>query len=363
MSTHAERVAAAADFDAARAIRLLSDLMTPRMAVYWTDLCLSALVGWSAFAAVVVLTPGTPWAALLLGVAVVAMYRATLFIHELVHFRQREHRSRFGLGWNLLVGFWLLIPYFMYEGHSEHHSRRLYGTAGDAEYVAFARMSRSEMVKMALSALVLPLFGPVRFGVLAPVSWLVPRTREWVYARASTIKIDVEYRGHPPKPSQRTRWLVQEAVCFVLVWAVLALVLTGVLSPVVLLWWLALMVGVAGLDTARLLGAHRYLGNDSEANLVLQMIDTINYPRSRVAGLVWGPVGLRLHALHHLVPSLPYHAYREAHQRLLTQLPAGSAYHLTESPGLLHSIGELWRAPRPADRAEPAATRHAEPRG
>jgi fatty acid desaturase len=73
------------------------------------------------------------------------------------------------------------------------------------------------------------------------------------------------------------------------------------------------------------------------------MLDTINYDRARWAAELWGPVGLRLHALHHLMPALPYHALPEAHRRLVSALPPDSAYRLTESPGLLASLADLWR--------------------
>jgi fatty acid desaturase len=348
VTTHADRFAAAQRFDPREAHALVKDLMQPKMGLYWTDLVLSASVGWTALVVAGAVGPATPRGLAALVLASLALYRATLFIHELVHLRSRAQIRSFGRGWNALVGIWLLIPYFMYEGHSEHHSKRLYGTELDGEYVPFARLSRAEMVKTALGAVLLPLFGPIRFGVLAPVSWLVPATRPWVYARASTIKLDLEYRGKPPKPSQRRSWLTQEAVCFVIVWAVAAAALTGRLSLAFLLAWYLMFVGLACLDTARLLGAHRYLGEESDGNLVLQMIDTVNYPDSRIAGSLWGPVGLRMHALHHLIPSLPYHSYQEAHARLVAALPPDSAYRLTESPGLLASIRELWQLPRPA---------------
>jgi hypothetical protein len=37
------------------------------------------------------------------------------------------------------------------------------------------------------------------------------------------------------------------------------------------------------------------------------------------------PLGLRYHALHHLFPSLPYHALGTAHRRLIVALPPDSA--------------------------------------
>jgi fatty acid desaturase len=45
-------------------------------------------------------------------------------------------------------------------------------------------------------------------------------------------------------------------------------------------------------------------------------------------------VGLRYHALHHLLPALPYHRLAEAHRRLTAELPVSSAYHRAHHKGL-----------------------------
>lgn len=54
------------------------------------------------------------------------------------------------------------------------------------------------------------------------------------------------------------------------------------------------------------------------------------------------PVGLRYHALHHLLPSLPYHALGEAHRRISAALTPDSPYHKASYkglPGLVAKIG------------------------
>ncbi len=81
-----------------------------------------------------------------------------------------------------------------------------------------------------------------------------------------------------------------------------------------------------------------------------QLLDSVNYPDSRITGLIWAPLGLRFHALHHLFPSLPYHNMAAAHRRLMAELPVDSPYRQTNCPSLAAAIGQLWRESRGADR-------------
>ena len=53
------------------------------------------------------------------------------------------------------------------------------------------------------------------------------------------------------------------------------------------------------------------------------------------------PVGLRYHALHHLMPAIPYHSLGKVHRALLTELPAGSAYRHTERAGMVATVRTL----------------------
>ena len=65
-----------------------------------------------------------------------------------------------------------------------------------------------------------------------------------------------------------------------------------------------------------------------------QLLDSNTYPNGRILPELWAPLGLRYHALHHLMPSLPYHAMAQAHARLAARLPAHSPYHQTIRPDL-----------------------------
>jgi fatty acid desaturase len=53
---------------------------------------------------------------------------------------------------------------------------------------------------------------------------------------------------------------------------------------------------------------------------------------------VWAPLGLRYHAIHHLLPAVPCHNLGLAHRRLTNALPADSPYHQTRQAGLWSAI-------------------------
>jgi len=66
------------------AVELTRDISAARGDIYWPDMLLSAAVGYAGIAGAILLQ--SPWAAVLSGaIAVLALYRALLFIHELSH--------------------------------------------------------------------------------------------------------------------------------------------------------------------------------------------------------------------------------------------------------------------------------------
>ena len=81
-------------------------------------------------------------------------------------------------------------------------------------------------------------------------------------------------------------------------------------------------------------------------NFVDQMLDSVNYPKNPLIGALWAPVGLRFHALHHIFPTMPYHALAEAHRRLIRDLPADSPYRKCSADSLADVIGTLWQRAR-----------------
>ena len=359
---------AAGDFSLAEARRIVGDHFRPNPWIYWTDFLASWSTGMACFGLVLHperLTSRAAWhaplAALLFATSALLIYRCSLFIHELVHIRAEEFKA-FRVAWNLLCGIPFLIPSFVYYTHIDHHRRKHYGTDADGEYIPLANLPPWQILFYLSQVFVIPIAAILRWGLLTPLTWVSPRVRDWVHRRASSMIMDPLYVR--PLPGRQVLRIIrlQEAGCLCVVWFV-ALRLTvsfGLffdepLSP----WFLvqAYLTGVfiVGINALRTLGAHRWTGSGQEMTFVEQMLDSVNYPHRPWLGGLWAPVGLRFHALHHIFPTMPYHALAEAHRRLMRDLPADSPYRRTEARSLWSVIGQLWRhAADGQGRREPA---------
>lgn len=317
---------------------LTKDLGEARAAIYWPDMAGSALVGYAALAGAILLS--SPWLAVLCGlVAALAFYRALMFIHELTHIH-RDALPGFRLGWNLLVGIPLLTPSFMYEGvHTLHHKRTQYGTVEDPEYLPLALMKPWSLPLFVIVALLAPVALLFRFAVLVPLGALVPAIRKAVWERASSLSINPAFRRRPPEPDMvaRVRW--QEAGGMVWAWALLAS--TQAIGWRPLLIMLAVVSVTAVLNQLRTLVAHLWENEGEPMSVTAQFLDSVNVPPPGRIAEIWAPVGLRYHALHHLMPSLPYHALPAAHRRLVAELGGESTYHGANHPGMLTLVARI----------------------
>jgi fatty acid desaturase len=324
----------------------LVGLFVPSRRQYWSDLLASALVGWAAFA--VAASAPLPVAAAAFVVAVFALYRALLFIHELTHLREGAIPG-FRTAWNLLVGFPLLVPSITYEGvHTDHHRRSVYGTPADPEYLPLARAPRRAIVRFLLDPIAAPSVFILRFLVAGPLSWFVPPLRRWLEQRASSLVINLRYVRPPLDDRARRRLRAAEAGTFAYAGAAFGLAALGAIPARAFLVWLLVSTAIALVNQFRTVVAHRFASEGGELDVVGQLTDTVNIPGGLLTGL-WAPVGLRYHALHHWLPDLPYHALPEAHRRLLAALPPEAPYRGVQERGFPAAFAALWAAPRTRD--------------
>ncbi|TWT32239.1 Fatty acid desaturase [Posidoniimonas corsicana] len=352
-----QRPAAGPGFSLAQARTIVGQRFQPKPWIYWTDLLASWAVGMLAYQLVCQPTIGWGEAAVTLGwparvacffLSSMLIYRCGLFIHELTHIPEGQFVA-FRKAWNLMCGIPFLIPSFVYLTHVDHHRRRHYGTQHDGEYLPLSHRSPWHIVGYLAQSLIIPVLAVVRFGVLTPLTWFNTPLRRWVMTHASSMVIDPTYLR--PYPTAKALRLIrrQEALTFLYIVAAAVLLYRGafhdgVVSPWVLLQAYLTGVFVVTVNAVRTLGAHRWHNDQhDEMTFVEQMVDSVTYDNPRSLPWLWAPVGLRYHALHHIFPSMPYHAMGAAHRRLMAELPADSPYRLTVAKSLWDELSGLWR--------------------
>ncbi|HET7282722.1 MAG TPA: fatty acid desaturase [Sphingomicrobium sp.] len=308
------------------AASLTRDLNAPKSAIYWADMLGSALIGYAALLSTMLVRP--TWLSLASGlIAVLALYRAGSFIHELTHIKKGAVKG-FRFTWNLIVGIPLLVPSFMYEGvHNQHHAKRYYGTVDDPEYLPLALMHPWTLPVFLIVAALAPIGMLIRFGILAPLSLLFPKLRTVVVGRYSGLQINPKFVRPKPEGAFARDWAWQEAAASAWAIALIAMVATGVIPLRAFLIFLAVSAGVMFLNQIRTLVAHLWENEGEPMSVTAQFLDSVNVPPPGTLPALWAPVGLRYHALHHLLPGVPYHNLGEAHRRLCNELDATSAYH------------------------------------
>jgi fatty acid desaturase len=322
------------------AANLTRDLNSPNALIYWADML--GMAGLGYFALFLALNANSMIAGIAAGlVAVLALYRAGSFIHELTHLKPNAVPG-FRLVWNLIVGVPLLVPSFMYEGvHNQHHAKTYYGTVNDPEYLPLALMKPWTLPLFLVAAALAPIGVLVRFGILTPLSLLSPSLRQTVVAKYSGLQINPKFRRKWPDGDFRRDWILQEAGASIWAMALIATLLTGVIP----LRDFAILIGVASgvmfLNQVRTLVAHLW-ENDGEAmSVTAQYLDSVNVPPPGTLPALWAPVGLRYHALHHLLPGVPYHNLGEAHRRLVRELAPDSPYFMSNHRGLSPLVARL----------------------
>ena len=319
--------------------RLVGDLHHPNPKIFWTDLFVSAVVGWTAFATAVV---SRSWPLVIAAglISAMALYRGLCFTHEITHIRKRALPG-FESAWNLLFGVPLLLPSFTYVGvHQSHHSLSTYGTKDDPEYLPFASSRRLIVAFSIQSSVLIPLLLLARFLVLAPIGLIYPPFHRWLEVYASSFSMNPAYRREVPAAvaSKMRRWEVTSLAA----WAgFFVLMLTGYWPWKALLVWLAVLGVVSFVNTMRVLGAHEYESDGTPRDRHGQLADSIDTPGGPWTEL-WAPVGLRYHALHHYFPGIPYHNLGIAYERILATAPGVTIYRESTSTSLRQSLRQLY---------------------
>ena len=302
---------------------IVGDLSEPKQSIYFADLFASAVVGWAMF--IVAISSSS------LGLAIVSLlvgsfflFRGLAFIHELVH----QHRMKlFRYFWHALIGVPLLVPLLLYlPTHMGHHSKDTYGTKKDGEYDQLRGRFWPVSIKLFFLGFALPIALIVRFGLLTPLSALLPIVRTKVIPEFVHMSLRFPFTAEEPRQSWKKEFYFVEFLCMLVAWLLLSGLWTGNWKPVAA--WYATLVMIGSLNMARALWTtHLYVEQEVGRSAGDQLTDSMNVTGGGLITLLMCPTGLRYHALHHVAAYLPYHALGQAHQRLIQRLPPGSSYH------------------------------------
>jgi fatty acid desaturase len=321
--------------------RLTADLQQPKPWVYWADLMGSATLGYLSFGLCAFAELPLSARAIFGLVAAFALYRAVLFIHELTHLRSNAIPG-FWTAWNVVVGIPLLLPSFFYEGvHSLHHAKTSYGTLKDPEYLPFARRSRHVLIYFLLVAPFFPIALLLRFALLVPPAAIFSKVRHFMVERTSSLAINPAFRRDMPSACQVKTWILLEMSASLWAWTVIALTAFGTIPSYAFVDGILVGASISLLNQVRTIVAHRWESEGEPHDPLGQLLDTTNMPPPALLPGLWAPVGLRYHALHHILPSIPYHNLGIAHRRMLSSLPDSSPYRLASAKGIREALARL----------------------
>ena len=324
-----------------QASKLVVDLMKPKPWVYWTDLLVCAALGWGTL---LIGASAHGWLAVTCFiVSALALHRASHFIHELTHLKAGSVPN-FEAGWNVIIGVPLLLPSFFYVGvHHLHHARSRYGTAEDPEYLPLAHRSPFSLVVFLIAAALFPVALIGRILILAPLSLLHQTLRELTVTRASALAFNPAFRRRWPTGQDLVNFHRQEIAATAWAFVLAGLLLTHIIPWHGFFYAMGIAATVGFVNQIRTAAAHLFENEGGEMTFEQQLLDSVNVPGNPLITTLWAPVGLRFHALHHLLPGLPYHSLGAAHRRLLAELPADSPYRQTVVSGLWPTLVQLFR--------------------
>src|SRR5262249_4356562 len=152
-----------------------------------------------------------------------------------------------------------------------------------------------------------------------------------ILRHASTLKMNPRFEWRNISESDRRLATLEEGLCFS--WWGLVLCggyYTGYTRYI--LEWYLLIVLLLCINHIRGLARHRYACTGEKVSFEAQVLDSVTVSGFSPLAVLLMPTGLRYHSVHHMFPSLPYHALRQAHQRLQQALPKNHIYFKTLVP-------------------------------
>jgi hypothetical protein len=280
---------------------LTRDLNSPNRFIYWADLLASAAIGYLALAAAILVDFDAACASGRPGCGARPLSRRKL--HSRAHPHPQRRRARIPDGLepdrrNSAAG-----PVVHVRGRPQpasceallwDHQRSGISPARADEAVDSARFPdrgdpRSDRAVSSASQF------------LAPLSLFSRKLRETVVAKYSGLQINPRFRRPAPEGEFRRDWTLLETACSA--WAIALIALTAIgISAARICDLSGVASGVMFLNQVRTLVAHLWENDGEPMSVTAQFLDSVNVPPPATLPALWAPVGLRYHALHHLLP-------------------------------------------------------------
>lgn len=320
---------------------LTKHLSKPNMSIYWIDLIITALIAWGAFCVAIQSDAFSLTQGLATLTAACAFYKGVNFVHEISH--NPQDMKSLALAYNVAFGFYTRVLSYFGDSHPDHHSSRKFGTRLDPEYENWSYRHPANILRPAVASFISPLLMFVRIAIL-PLFYFFAGEKFQIYVnkKFSSIVMNFAYEYSDTNETRLKNVKRLDTAAMVLIWSAIAFCLTTQNSAQILVIHYLTLVLSNMLGSFRALGVHRYTSQFQQRPAQDQFFDSVSIQDTLFSGL-WAPLNSNYHSIHHLLPHIPYHSMREAHQILMNEPRWQSFYALTLEKTLFASLGQLFR--------------------
>lgn len=294
-----------------------------------------ALLGWGGFALSLYTDGPVFYISYIIGL--IFIYKGTLMIHEVAHFQKKVRGLR--LTYNLLFGFFNKYPAYLYDTHAFHHGKHTFSTYKDPEYQYVKPDTIVTILGPIFVSLFLPIFQILRFIILPPFMVLMPyKLKNKIYKHFSTLVFDVKYKRMAKNKSDINQMLRNDLATSFFNLIFIGAIFLGFLPMKTFILWYGMIVFASLLNMYRAKYNHIYNNKSRHAqSWENHLLDCFTIDKGIITE-IFSPVGLRYHALHHVMQEIPFYNLKKAHEHLLRNLPKEHIYRQTIVPNLLAAI-------------------------
>jgi len=307
--------------DITRMREILKDFHEPEPLTFWADLLCFSVFGW---AAITYSSYHFSLPVYLFGVFL--LYKGGMLIHEISHLAKKMKGLR--LAYDLLLGYAISYPSYIYDTHLFHHGKKTYGTSRDPEYLYIKSFKGLTLLRPLIAAFFLPLLQWIRFGILPFLTPFLGRNFQIsLFQKYSTLVFSMKYVRPLRNEKQSLKRMMREDLICALYKVLLVCLLYFKVLPLdfIILYYGAFVIASL-LNMYRALFNHIYANKSGESlSWEDHLMDTATIEPGLITNLFFIN-GLNYHALHHLFPDLPYHNLKKAHQKLMMSLEEGHIY-------------------------------------